>query len=165
MQKDLRGTHLSQEAFDKNEVSTTLGDPHAHYEWDTGMGIGRFLQGLKEGKIWGTHCDQCKRTVTPPRVFCELCFSKNITWQELKTTGTVNTFSLCYVNWDATMIKEPHIPAVIEVDGTTPRVGFLHILDEVDPKKVHIGMKVEAVFKNEKERMGDITDIKYWRPV
>ncbi|HLD74686.1 MAG TPA: Zn-ribbon domain-containing OB-fold protein [Bdellovibrionota bacterium] len=159
------GTPLSNEVFVNNKVSITESNPNAQYEYDTGLGIGKFLQGLKEGKILGTHCEKCNRTVVPPRIFCELCFGTQISWKELKTTGRVNTFSLCYVNWDATIIKEPHIPAVIEIDGATPPCGIMHLIDEVRPEDVKIGMKVQAVFKDERERQGSITDIKYWVPI
>jgi probable rRNA maturation factor len=42
--------------------------------------------------------------------------------------------------------------------------GILHLLGEVEPKDVEIGMKVEAVWKPAKEREGAITDIRYFRP-
>ena len=56
------------------------------------------------------------------------------------------------------------MPAVIEIDGAGGN-GFMHILGEVDPKKVRFDMKVKAVWKPAKERTGDITDIKYFKPV
>ncbi len=165
MNKELKGTPLSTEDFQNNRVCTTTSDPNAHYAWDTGIAIGRFLKELKAGKIFGTHCQKCKRTVVPPRVFCELCMSSNIEWKELKDTGRINTFSLCYVDWDAKVVKEPYLPAVIEIDGASAGIGILHVLDEVAPKAIKIGMKVQAVWKEPIERKGDITDIKYWRPL
>jgi uncharacterized OB-fold protein len=46
-------------------------------------------------------------------------------------------------------------------------MGILHLLEEVepDPVKIHIGMKVQAVWKPKEERQGAITDIKYFRPI
>jgi hypothetical protein len=41
----------------------------------------------------------------------------------------------------------------------------MHLLGEVDPDAVEIGMKVEAVWKPEEERTGSITDIKYFKPL
>jgi uncharacterized OB-fold protein len=43
-------------------------------------------------------------------------------------------------------------------------MGILHLLSEVDPKEVKIGMKVKAVWKPAEEREGAITDIKYFKP-
>jgi hypothetical protein len=83
----------------------------------------------------------------------------------LKDTGTVNTFSLCYVTWDVQRIKEPEIPAVIEIDGASPLHGILHKLGEVDPDQVQIGLRVQAVWKPAAEREGAITDILYFKPL
>jgi hypothetical protein len=33
------------------------------------------------------------------------------------------------------------------------------------PEELHIGMKVKAVWKQEKERTGSITDIKFFKPL
>jgi hypothetical protein len=86
-------------------------------------------------------------------------------WVTLPDTGTVNTFSLCYVTWDMQYLDEPEIPAVIDIDGTRPAVGIMHMLSDVDPDKVKIGMKVQAVWKPVEERQGSILDIKYFKPV
>jgi uncharacterized OB-fold protein len=41
----------------------------------------------------------------------------------------------------------------------------MHLLGEVDPQQVEIGMKVQAVWKPAEEREGSILDIKYFKPV
>jgi hypothetical protein len=83
----------------------------------------------------------------------------------LQDTGTVNTFSICYVTWDVKRIQEPLIPAVIEIDGAAPLHGIMHLLGEIDPKAVHIGMRVKAVWKPPEQRQGAVTDILYFKPV
>ncbi len=87
------------------------------------------------------------------------------TYKPLQDTGVVNTFSLCYVTWDVQRIKEPEIPAVIEIDGASPLHGIMHKLGEVDPDEVKIGMRVQAVWKPAAERQGAITDILYFKPI
>jgi hypothetical protein len=54
---------------------------------------------------------------------------------------------------------------VIEIDGASPLHGIMHLLGEVDPQEVHIGMRVQAVWKSPEDREGAITDIKYFRPL
>jgi uncharacterized OB-fold protein len=44
-------------------------------------------------------------------------------------------------------------------------MGILHLLGEVRPEKVRIGMAVEAVWRSDDERTGAITDIRYFRPI
>jgi len=156
---------LSEEDFEKGRVLFTTWDPNARYAWDAGVAIGRYLVELKEGRIIGVRCRRCRRTVVPPRNFCEWCFEPMSEWVYLQDTGVVNTFSICYVTWDMVRVKEPEIPAVIEIDGASPGAGILHLLGEVDPKEVKIGMRVQAVWKPPEEREGAITDIRYFRPV
>lgn len=165
------GRSLREHALAHGEVLTTSWRVKAEYAWDTGVAVGRFLQGLKEGVILGIRCSDCRRTLVPPRAFCELCFKPLHEWVGLKDTGVINTFSISYVNWDASRRETPEIPAVIEIDGASPGMGILHMLGEVDGdleairERVKIGARVQAVWKPPEEREGSITDIKYFRLV
>jgi uncharacterized OB-fold protein len=76
----------------------------------------------------------------------------------------VNTFSICYIRWDMVPLKEPEIPFVLDIDGPTPGMGFMHKLGEVRPDDVRVGLEVEAVWKPEEQREGSILDIQYFRP-
>ncbi len=163
----LKGTSLKGGDIKEKKVLSTIEKPDLKYSWDEGVAIGRYLTELKNGKIIARKCCECERTMIPPRMFCELCYRPTDEWVFTKDTGTINTFSLCNVNWDASRLKddEPrHLPAVIEIDGASEGMGILHKLGEVDPKDIKIGMKVKAVWKPENERTGSITDIKYFKP-
>lgn len=167
----LKGHALSDAEFQKT-VPTVWWEPQLEYRWDAGAAISRFLAGLKEGKIYGVRCRQCGRTVTPPRAFCELDFKPMDGWVELADTGTINTFSICYVTWDMKPLRKPQIPAVVEIDGTVPRVGFLHLIGGVSGnsiaavrRQVQVGMPVRAVWKPRGERQGAITDIISFEPI
>jgi uncharacterized OB-fold protein len=162
--KEFPGVYLRESDFGEGKILFNEWNPKAQYAWDAGVAIGRYLAELKEGKLAGVRCNKCHRTVIPPRNFCEWCFRPMDDWVHLPDTGTVNTFSLCYVTWDMRYLTEPEIPAVIDIDGTKPAVGIMHMLGEVDPDKVSIGMKVQAVWKAAEEREGSILDIKYFRP-
>jgi uncharacterized OB-fold protein len=156
---------LRESDFRENKILFNEWTPNAQYAWDAGVAIGRYLAELKTGQLVGVRCHKCQRTVIPPRSFCEWCFRPMDEWVYLPDTGTVNTFSLCYVTWDMQHLTEPEIPAVIDVDGTRPSVGIMHMLGEVDPDDVKIGMRVQAVWKPADERAGSILDIAYFRPV
>jgi hypothetical protein len=159
------GTGLRESDFRDKKVLFTEWAPNAQYAWDAGVAIGRYLRELKKGRLMGVRCEACNRTVIPPRVFCEWCFRPMDAWVPLPDTGTIHTFSLCYVTWDMQALTEPNIPAVIEIDGTHPSVGIMHMIGDVDPKEVRIGMKVQAVWKPAEERTGSVLDIRHFRPV
>ena len=162
--KDFPGTPLSEKDFAEGKILFNYDELRGDFAWDTGIAIGRYLAALKEGVILGARCSTCRKVVVPPRTVCEWCFRPMGEYTPLQDTGTVNTFSLCYVTWDVKRIKEPEIPAVIEIDGASPLHGVMHMLGEVDPQEVHIGMRVQAVWKPPDEREGAITDIVYFKP-
>lgn len=157
--------YVKEDDFKEGRILHTAWEAKLIYAWDRGTAIGRFLEELKQGRIVGRRCRRCGRVVVPPRMFCEHCFRPNDEWVELPDTGTVVTFSRCYITWDMQRLEQPQLPAVIAIDGATPGVGFLHHLGEVDPEKVHIGMRVKAVWKPAAEREAAITDILYFKPL
>jgi uncharacterized OB-fold protein len=157
--------YLRSKDFEEGRALFETWDPNARYAWDAGVAIGAFLRGLKDGKLIGRYCPECGRVMIPPRMFCEQCFRATDHWVDLLDTGTVLTFSLCYVTWDMVRLEEPQIPAVIEIDGASPGMGIMHVLGEVEPEAVRIGMRVQAVWKPAEERTGAITDIAYFKPL
>lgn len=146
------------------KVPVARWKPKAKYAWSAGIAMSRFLEELKNGKIIGRKCHKCERVVVPPRMFCELCFRPTDEWAYVKDTGIINTYSISYLAADASRLKEPIIVAVIELDGASKGMGILHHLGEVKKEDVKFGMKVKAVWKPEKERIGTIMDIKYFKP-
>ena len=157
--------YLRNRDFEEGRVLFETWDPKAHYAWDAGIAIGRFLAELKAGRLIGRHCPGCRRVLIPPRMVCEHCFLPTDAWVPLQDTGTVITYSLCYITWDMVHLEEPQIPAVIAIDGASPGMGIMHLLGDVDPEAVKIGMRVQAVWKPAEERTGAITDIAYFKPV
>jgi uncharacterized OB-fold protein len=161
----VQGTPLAAADLKRGKAVLTAYTPQLRYAWDTGEAMGRYLEELKEGRLVARSCRKCGRVMIPPRMFCERCFRPTDDWVYLKDTGTVNTFSLCYVSWDVRRLKTPEIPAVIEIDGASPGTGILHLIRKVKPKEVHVGMRVAAVWKTAAERTGSITDIEFWKPL
>ena len=165
MNHKLRGHPIKGKDLESGKILTTWWEPNASYHWDTGVAIGRYLAGFKAGKLVGVKCTSCKRLLIPPRAFCEQCFVPIHEWVEFPGTGIVNTYSVTYVKWDRSTVEKPSIPAVIEIDGATQGYGIMHMLGEVDPKEIKIGMKVKACWKPAGEREGSVTDIMYFKPV
>ena len=162
--KSWPGTPLTDKDLAANKVLLTEWQPNLKYAWDAGIGYGRYFAELRKGRIVGTRCHKCRRVLLPARVFCEWCFRTVDEWVYLKDTGVINTFSVAYTGSMAERLKDPKIPALVEIDGTGG-VAIMHLISEVDPWKVRIGMKVKAVWKPAQKREGAITDIKYWKPI
>jgi uncharacterized OB-fold protein len=163
--KEFLGTPLSSRDIKSGKIITFKWRPNVKYAWSVGIAYGRFLEELKNGRIIGRRCRKCERVLVPPRMFCEQCFIPTNEWVYVKDTGRINTFSISYLDADARRIKTPIPVAVIDIDGASPGIGILHKLGNVDPKQIHIGMRVRAVWKPEKQREGSVTDIKYFEPI
>jgi len=164
------GVGLKEEDIKGKKVLTTVWPCNLKYSWSAGVAVGRFLTELKNGKIIGRVCKKCGRILIPPRMYCEWCWKPTDEWVYVKDTGTINTYAITHLATDGvTRLKEPMPIAVIQLDvpAKLPRffAGFLHYLGEVKPEDVKFGMKVKAVWKPPEERVGSITDIKYFKPV
>lgn len=163
-QSDLAGTPLR----DVTDVEHIAYTPDLRYAWDNGQALTTYLEGFKAGKIRGSRCGRCGRIMVPARAFCEECNLRVVDdWYDLGDTGTVMTYTNSHVDWDSSMLPDGRIRtfAVIAIDGASPEHGLLHHLGEVEPDKVHIGMRVKAVWKDEADREGCVTDVKYFRPI
>jgi len=162
--REYPGTPLSDSDVSEGKVLMVEHEPIARYAWDAGIAIGRFLAELKKGRIIGRRCHRCRRTMVPPRMFCEQCFRPTDEWVYLEDSGRVNTYSVSYIRWDASRVEEPTIPALIEIDGASKGMGIMHLLGGVKPEDVQMGMRVKAVWKPPRQREGSILDIRYFRP-
>lgn len=142
---------------------TIKGKIEQGYEWSAGIAGSHFLAELRDnGRIVGTRCPKCSQLMVPPRVFCEKCFVEAKEWEVAGNTGTIHSFTVSHIAVNAARLEKPVCLGLVDLDGGG---GIFHFLDEVEPDQIKIGMKVEAVFKDKKERVGSITDIKYFRPI
>ncbi len=139
------------------------GDMEASYLYSTGIAGERFFTALRDkGKIMAATCPKCKKTVLPPRMYCERCFAELVDWVDVGKEGRVDTFSVARVDMNGEPLEEPVVYGLIrfpKVDG-----GLVHIIT-ARPEKVKIGMKVKARLRPKKERTGSITDITGFAPL
>ena len=161
------GTEITADEAKAGRYLLTRYETELKYSWSSGKAISTFLSGLRDGEIWGRKCERCGRTMIPPRMYCEKCFRPTDAWVRLHDTGRVVTYSVSYVNADASRREgeQAIIVAVIEIEGASPLMGMLHVLGEASSDELAVGMRVRAVWKPRGERQGAITDIMYFRPV
>lgn len=159
------GREIRHGAIESGEVLLTKYATDLRYSWASGVAVSRFLTELKNARLIARKCNECKRVLIPPRMFCEDCFRDTDEWVYVKDTGVVNTYSIAHVGADASRLSSPLYVAVINIDGASELMGFLHLLGEVSESNLRIGLKVQAVWKPPQERVGSILDIKYFRPI
>lgn len=163
--KSWPGVPLTQKEIDSGDVTSTRYRPDAKFAWAAGEAMSRFLDELKNGRLIGRECRRCDRVLFPPRMFCEECFRPTDAWVYVRDTGTIQTYSVSYLDTDARRIEEPILVGVVSVDGASEKMGMMHYFGEMTKDAIHIGMRVRAVWRPPEERVGSVLDIRYWRPV
>jgi len=138
-----------------------LDIPNTYY---AGMVGSRFLIELRDNKrIMGIKCPTCNQVYVPPRSTCKHCFGKLSELVEVSQKGTLLTYAVAYQPNPVQPVGPPVVYGIVQLDGAD--TGFVHMLGEVDPEQLKVGMKVKAVFKVKKERHASILDIKYFKPL
>ncbi|TLZ52726.1 MAG: Zn-ribbon domain-containing OB-fold protein [Methanobacteriota archaeon] len=158
------GKELTAKEF-YNKVTVTRYRPEAKFAWSAGEAMSRFLAELQRGRLIARSCSSCKRVLFPPRMFCEECFRPTDAWVYVRDTGTIETYSISYIDLDAKRIETPVYVGVVSVDGASPKMGIMHYFGEVAPETIRIGLRVKAEWKPAHEREGSVLDIRYWRPL
>jgi uncharacterized OB-fold protein len=155
-------------SFDKNinplKLHHLVGDMEADYIYTPGVAGDKFYRALRdEGKFLATRCEPCNITYLPPRMYCERCFNKlEESWVEAEPTGVVDTFTLVTEDKDGQKLSEPILVAFVRIDKTNG--GLIHKLGGVDLGSAKVGMKVKAVLKDKKDRVGGLLDIDHFAP-
>lgn len=110
-----------------------------------------FYDQLRDAKrIYGTSCRQCKKVHIPPRRLCVFCAAPYEGWVQVSREGTLLSFT-----------EATHLYGLILLDGAdTP---LLHRLAGTTLRELRLGIKVVAVFKE--ERQGNILDITHFKPL
>ena len=112
-------------------------------------------------KILGMRCPTCNRVYVPARSTCQECFEQIDEWVEVSDRGTVQTYTVVHEPNPCQPVEPPLVYGIVQLDGADN--GFVHMLGGVDIEHLHIGMRVQAVFR--KERTGSILDIQYFKPL
>ena len=120
-----------------------------------------FLSQIRDNKtIMGIKCPGCKNIYVPPRSHCPTCFAKLTEWVKLSGKGTLETYTIVRYKEQYMPKDPPYAYGVIKLDLAS--TGIVHLIGGVDLNKIKVGMKMEPVFKE--QRQGSILDIEYFKP-
>ena len=134
---------------------------HSNFQVTVGATGTKFLKAIRDNKkIMGITCPACKKVYVPPRSHCPTCFDRMSEWVDLSGKGSLTSYTVVRYP-EPYMPKEPPFAyGIIQMDGAD--TGLAHLLGDVDLDKIKIGMRLEPVFKEERE--GSILDIDYFKP-
>lgn len=132
------------------------------YTWWVGETGSTFFISLRdEKKILGTRCPKCEKVFVPPRKACGQCFCTDMQWKEVGPAGELVSYTILRYEETIHPIEPPFGHAIIKLDGAD--TGLAHLIADFEPQQLKCGMRVEAVFRE--ERQGNILDIHHFKPV
>ena len=149
---------------EEKEPITMMDAPiYLKYKFTAGSATSRYLTQIKQGKIVGQRCPSCKNVYAPPRGSCAACGVATEEEVVLGNKATVQSFTIVYIPIPNNPIKPPYIIANLVPDGAN--ISFIHLMSECVNEEVHIGQRVEAVWKAEDEWDYAMDNIRYWKPL
>jgi uncharacterized OB-fold protein len=150
----------------KYPLLTISSETALPYNYSLGKYGGRLVMELKDNsRIVGIKCPKCGHVYVPPRRVCGRCFIEMDEFVEVSNRGILQSFTVVYFSFlDPETGKKRPVPygyGRIKLDGADS--DFLYYLEESDFEKLKIGVRVEAVYNE--NRIGSFKDIKYFKKV
>jgi uncharacterized OB-fold protein len=146
----------------QDEPLVVRGKLEIPYKQYVGAVASKFLIELRDNKrIFGTRCPECKRVYVPSRSICPKCVCRMDEWVEVSDKGTVLTYSVVHYKEPTHPVEPPFVYGIIQLDGAD--TGIVHFIAGVDQDGLRVGMRVQAVFSE--ERKGNMLDIKHFKPL
>jgi uncharacterized OB-fold protein len=105
----------------------------------TDAGYDEWLDAIDDGEGYYLECDEGHGSL-PPRRVCPHCGSTALDRSALPATGTVETFTICYVGGPEFEDEEPYTTAIADFGD----VRLTGVVRGTDPEDVMVGMPVEA---------------------
>jgi uncharacterized OB-fold protein len=149
---------------EENEMITDIEVPiYLQYNFTAGRAPARFLSQMKKGKLTGQRCPRCANVYVPPRGSCAACGVPTEEEVEVSDKATVQSFTIVNIPIPNHPIKPPYIIANLVADGAN--ISFIHLLSECVNEDIHMGQRVQAVWKPEEEWDYAMDNIRYFKPI
>lgn len=149
---------------EQQEPITGIEAPiYLKYNFTAGAAPARFLSQIKKGVITGQRCPRCENVYVPPRGSCAACGVATEEEVALSDKATVESFTIVAIPIPGNPIKPPFIIANLVADGAN--ISFIHLMSECVNEEVHIGQRVQAIWKPEEEWDYAMDNIRYFKPI
>ena len=118
-----------------------------------------FEKYLREDKLMGSRCKQCRALYVPPRPICVKCRGDDLAWEEMTGSGKLVAFT-CISIGPSFMIaegynrKNPYCSGVVELKEG-PRVDArIEGVDPTKPETIRVGtpLSIRFLHKQSAER-------------
>ncbi|QXC62912.1 Zn-ribbon domain-containing OB-fold protein [Aquihabitans sp. G128] len=147
---------------DVEQVRSVRTPARLDYEFTAGEASSRFLKGITQKKIIGQRATPESRVYVPPRGADPELGATTPIEVEVAQVGTVTSFCMVNVAFYGSVMELPYTSALILLDGAD--LSIMHLIQEIPADEVRIGMRVEAVWRDDADIEPTLESIKWFRP-
>ena len=108
------------------------------------FGIECFYRFIGEGKLMAAKCNKCGEILLPPRPICNKCYSKDLSWIELKGRGKLLTYTIIHVAPKQFETLAPYAVGILKLDDGPQLLGMIR---GVELGKLKIGINLTIDFE------------------
>jgi len=153
---------LPESLRDVEAVRSVRTPAQLDYTFTAGDATTRFLHGITEKRIIGQKANEHSRVYVPPRGADPELGQPTPIEVEVAQVGTVTSFCVVNLQFYGSVMEIPYVSALILLDGAD--LSIMHLIQEVPADQVHIGMRVEAVWRDDADIEPTLESIKWFRP-
>jgi uncharacterized protein len=132
------------------------------YTVTAGRHLSTYLRALADGRIVGGRCPACTKVYLPPRGACPTCGVPADALVEVADRGTVTTFCVINIPFDAAPFPPPYAAIAVLLDGAD--LPIFHLLRGIPPHDTRMGMRVRAVWAPAEAREPTLASIRWFEP-
>ncbi len=132
------------------------------YTFTAGDATTRFLKGITQKKIIGQQANPDSRVYVPARGADPELGAATPIEVEVAQVGTVTSFCVVNLQFYGSGMEIPYTSALIMLDGAD--LSIMHLIQEIPADQVRIGMRVEAVWRDDADIEPTLESIKWFRP-
>jgi uncharacterized protein len=132
------------------------------YTVTAGQHLSSYLRAIAQRRLIGGRCPSCTKVYVPPRGGCPTCGVPTTDEVELADTGTVTTFCVIRIPFEAAPFPPPYVAIAVLLDGAS--IPIFHLLRGVPPDQVRMGTRVRAVWAPDAELAPTLASIRWFEP-
>lgn len=144
------------------EIEMVVLPTRVEYDYTAGQATSQFLRGVEVKDMTGQRHGDDGLVYVPSRGSDPADGQPTEQIVPLTDKGIVTTFCIVNVPFAGQAVECPYVCGQVLLDGAD--IPFQHLLQEVDPAEVRMGMRVEAVWVDDADMGPTMESIRYFRP-
>jgi uncharacterized OB-fold protein len=132
------------------------------YTITAGHHLSTYLRAIATKRIVGGRCPTCAKVYLPPRGACPTCGVPADAPAEVADRGTITTFCIIRIPFDAAPFPPPYAAVAVLLDGAD--MPIFHLLRGIAPEEVRMGMRVRAVWVEDDALAPTLASIRWFEP-